>query len=750
MRQDSQLIAQKHVIHLISATKSVVLLIDRVPELIYFGDRLSDFLNGQTSILLEKGASTLDPYISGLIAALSQPVPQGRLDKHIPLSLCPEHGAGLFNAPGIEGHRSGEAWAPVFQTMKFDVTVTERVSSVVFELFDERAELNLTIELRLDGASGVLQKRMNLINLGRSVYQLHKLACTLPIPNTANSLLSYHGRWCQEFLTTRQTLTHNGFIQENRRGRTSQENFPGLMVGTDGFNETRGEVLGAHFAWSGNHQMRVEVKSDGRRFIQAAELLFPGEIALVQNESYQTPWLYAAHSNQGLNAMSAAFHHYVRHHIVRFPEPKHTPAIERQIKPRPVHLNTWEGIYHDHNPDYICQMATEAAKMGVERFIIDDGWFVGRHDDKRALGDWYLDEKKYPEGLEPVIEHVLSLGMEFGLWVEPEMVSLDSNLYRAHPEWLLAIEGYEQPTGRWQYGLNLKNPACFEYLFNRLDALLTQYKISYLKWDMNRELVQAAHLGKAAVHQQTQALYQLIDKLTAAHPYVEIESCASGGGRIDFEILKRTQRFWASDCNDALERQAIQKGMSYFFPPEIMGAHIGPQICHSTYRQHTINLRGVTALMGHMGVELDPVTVMPAEKQDFVRYISLHKRFRALIHTGKTVRVDAVDPAQSIYGVTSPTESLLAVCQLTMPTYALQPTLKFPFLEKTAIYRIECVDLPPNCQHLMKVMPSWLGKAIEPEADPVVMSGEVLIQFGLSMPVLDPETAMLLYIKRCQ
>ncbi|HHF2869753.1 TPA: glycoside hydrolase family 36 protein, partial [Vibrio alginolyticus] len=267
-------------------------------------------------------------------------------------------------------------------------------------------------------------------------------------------------------------------------------------------------------------------------------------------------------------------------------------------------------------------------------------------------------------------------GMEFGLWVEPEMVSQDSNLYRQHPDWVLSLQGYDQPSGRWQYVLDLQNKDCFNYLFDRLNDLLTRYNIGYLKWDMNRELVQPGHQGKPAVHGQTKALYRLLDELYAAHPEVEIESCSSGGGRIDFEILKRTHRFWASDCNDALERQAIQRGMSYFFPPEVMGAHIGPAECHSTNRRHAINMRGVTALSGHMGVELDPVKESAEEKQAFAHYIQLHKQYRDLLHSGRAFRIDPADHSQNIYGVENGKEMLITVCQLAMPNYALPSPLR--------------------------------------------------------------------------
>ena len=237
-----------------------------------------------------------------------------------------------------------------------------------------------------------------------------------------------------------------------------------------------------------------------------------------------------------------------------------------------------------------------------------------------------------------MVDHVLGLGMEFGIWVEPEMINPDSDLYRAHPDWLLAVDGYHQPTGRFQYVLDLQKKEVFEYLLERLDNLLSSYKISYVKWDMNREIVQPGHKGKAALTGQTHQVYALFDVLRERHPLVEFESCASGGGRIDFEVLKRTHRFWTSDNNDALERQRIQRGMSYFFPPEVMGAHIGGAHCHCTRRSHSIAFRGLTALFGHMGVELDPVKESAEERAGFTHYISLHKQLRPLLHSGQVVR----------------------------------------------------------------------------------------------------------------
>ena len=696
------------IIHLTSKSCSLILKAEGNPEILHWGAKINQ----------------LDPDI---LLSTERPICQARLDVDIPLTLCPELGSGFFNAPGIEGHRDSQHWAPVFEM----INQQHSEQSATFTLHDQIAQLQLTIEIKLDFESDVLQKRITVKNIGDSKYALSKLSSTLPVANHANELMTFYGRWSREFQTHRQQFSHGGFMQENRRGRTSHENFPGLFVGSEHFTEQSGQVWGFHLGWSGNHQLRADVKSDGRRFVQAGELLLAGEVTLSATESYATPWLYATYSATGLNGISQRFHNFVRDNILKFP-------VE---KPRPVHLNTWEGIYFDHDPNYIMKMADEAATMGVERFIIDDGWFIGRHGDRTALGDWYLDKEKYPNGLEPVIKHINDLDMEFGLWVEPEMISEESLLYKAHPDWVLALKGYHQPSGRWQYVLDLQNEDCFNYLFERLDALLTQYNIAYLKWDMNRELVQPGHQGRPAVNGQTNALYALLDKLLATHTNVEIESCSSGGGRIDFEILKRTHRFWASDCNDALERQAIQRGMSYFFPPEVMGAHIGPDESHTTRRMHHINMRGVTALSGHMGVELDPVKVSQEEKLAFAKYIALHKQYRQLLHSGHTFRLDSTDKNQNVYGVFNENEMLITVCQLTMPDYALPSPLRISCLENDAKYQVTLVETSTSSFQLMKQRPQWLDKTL-------TLSGENLKEIGLTLPILDPESALVVYLKK--
>lgn len=699
--------------HLTNHDIDIILRTQPYAELCYFGKRLQKITTDAINMLIPA-------------------VPNSRIDIDVPFTLCPEEGVGNFSTPGLEGHRNGKDWSPVFITQK----VTKKKNDITIISEDNIAQLRLTSKLILD-ETGVLQCQNSLTNLGDEPYQVNRLSVTLPIPERALELMAFSGRWIKEFFPHRTKIQHCGYLQENRRGRTSHEYFPGMVVGTEGFKEQTGEVWGVHLGWSGNHRFQVAVKSNGKRFIQAEALYLAGEVSLAKGETLSTPWLYATYSDEGLNKMSQNFHQFLRKNIIHF----------ASDKPRPVHLNTWEGIFFDHNPDYIMKMATKAAQMGVERFIIDDGWFGKRDDDYQALGDWYLDKRKYPNGLEPVIEHVKKQGMEFGIWVEPEMISKNSDLYRAHPDWLLELPGYNQPEGRHQYLLDLQNPAVFDYLLERLTWLLSSYDIDYIKWDMNREIVQAGHDGQPAVVGQTNAVYRLMDMLQQKYPNVEIESCSSGGGRIDFEVLKRTQRFWASDSNDALDRQIIQRGMSYFFPPEVMGAHIGGKTCHTTYRELDMNLRGLTALFGHMGVELDPVKESTEEQKGFTHYIRLHKQLRSLLHSGNSVRLDVDDSAaMQSYGVVSQDkkEAVFVIAQLALPTYALSGNLRLTGLLADNEYSIEILDLPHHIDpqvngHAMKSFPKWM-------TTDTTLSGDWLMNIGLPLPVLDPATAMLIKI----
>ena len=702
------------IVKLDGGNTSVVVRVAPYTEIVYWGKRLDTF----------------EPDFSD---SVGYPVPNGRLDTTAPLTLSPEQGRGMFSSPGMEGHRAGQDWAPIFSTIDYEADEDE--GTLIVNCEDSIAQLGLNIILQVDPETGVLRTRQQLTNLGDEAYSVQRFALTLPLPDRAQELMGFHGRWLQEFQTHRIAPTHGSYIQESRRGR-QHEYFPGMVAGSAHFSECNGEVWGIHLGWTGDHRIRYDVKSDGRRFMQTEALYQAGEISLDTDESLKTPWVYASYGEAGLNTMSHAFHQYVRQQLLKFP-------VDAE---RPVQLNIWEGVYFDHDPEYIMNMATASKELGIERFIIDDGWFRNRNDDYAGLGDWYVDEKKYPQGLGPVVDHIRSLGMQFGLWFEPEMVNPDSDLYRAHPDWVLGLPGYDQPTGRHQYVLDLCNNQVFDYLFKRVDAILTEFPIDYVKWDMNRDLVQASHKGRASSQEQTARFYALMNKLRKAHPNTEFESCASGGARIDYGVLRYVQRFWTSDCNDALERQRIQRGMSYFFPPEVMGAHIGAERCHSTLRRHYVGFRGLTALFGHMGVELDPLVASEEEREGFARYIELYKQLRGLLHTGRTIRLETLDEDRVLaHAVVSEDgdSAVVLIAQLKMPAWAMSEALRIPYLDPDKRYRIDVLDRPEavqNDSHNTRVLPAWLNQ------EGFEATGEWLGNAGLRLPSMDSESALLLQL----
>ncbi len=615
--------------------------------------------------------------------ALEPPVARAALDVPVRVGLIGERARGWRGREGLVGSRR----LPAFE---WD-GLTGRAGDV---------EVRTEIE---DSPSGVTRLRHTIT--AERPFELHRLALALPLPPVATEVLDLSGRWCRERHPQRRALELGTWLRETRHGRTGFDAPLMLVAGTPGFGFRTGEVWGIHLGWSGDAAFWAERLPDGNATLAAAELLQPGEVTL---GSYTTPWLYAAYSDRGLDGLSAAFHACVR-------------AREQHPRtPRPVVLNTWEAVYFDHRLERLTELAQAAAAAGVERFVLDDGWFRHRRDDSAGLGDWYVDPDVWPDGLNPLIERVRALGMQFGLWVEPEMVNPDSDLARAHPDWVLNPGG---PTWRSQQVLDLADPAAYAYILERLDALLSEYEIAYLKWDHNRDLVDSP------VHAQTLAVYRLLDELRARHPGVEIESCSSGGARVDLGILERTDRVWASDTNDALERQSIQRWTQLLLPPELIGSHVGPPRAHTTHRTQDLSFRVATALFGHFGFEWDITTADPGELRDAV---ALYKRFRALIHSGEVVRADLPDPSAYLHGVVGDGEAIFAYVQLTTSALETPGPVRIPGLDGT--FRVTALNQPATGH---RSPPPWLREGI-------TLSGAQLAHVGLQLPVLHPEQALLL------
>jgi alpha-galactosidase len=694
--------------------------------------------NGGTDVLVDvtTGAPTIVHWgaslgaevdLASVLLSLSRPIVHGTVDSVAPVSTVPEHALGFTGRPGLMGRRGGGlAWAPQFSAVSHHLSSDSKRLSV--DAIDAVAELGLNVTFLLDD---VLHVWATLTNTGDRRYSVDGLTVTLPVAEHASELLSFEGRWSREFHPLRSDWSSGSLLAENRRGRTSHESPPMLFTGERGFDEWSGEVWGAHLAWSGNHTMLAERLADGRRYLQGGELLHPGEVVIEPGQTYTTPQVIAAYSPHGLNIATQAFHRSLR------ALPNHPST------PRPVLLNTWEAIYFQHDTDKLKSLADAAADLGIERFVLDDGWFGSRRDDTKGLGDWWVSDVVYPAGLTPLIAHVTNLGMDFGIWVEPEMVNPDSDVFRAHPDWVLTTPGYEPVLGRQQLVLNLANSAAFGFIVGCLNRLLSDHDISYVKWDMNRDHIQGSNQkGAAGTHAQTTALYQLLDKLRRLHPNVEFESCASGGARIDHEILKRTERVWTSDCNDALERQTIQRGASMLIPPEIMGAHIGPTRAHTTGRTQSLSFRAATAMFGHLGVEWNVTKLTDEERTVLKAVIAMHKEHRDLLHSGNVVRFDT-DPAYNAHGVyaAAQSEGIVAFAQLTTTASLTPPPLRLPGLDYEATYRIDHLRIPGERWGPARVQPTWLLSGVE-------LTGRQLAAHGVQPPTMHPESALLLKLTR--
>ncbi len=637
-------------------------------------------------------------------AALRQtrPQPSFSLQFDQPLSLFPSLGLAWFGQSALLAHRSGEDWAQAITACRWD---QDEPGTVRFTMTDVAARIEVVVTTCLDPASDVLSLTTCLTNAGESVLDVQWLAAgNLPLPADALSVRSYGGRHNNEFVPIDDPLTRSLWRRENRRGLTSHDCFPGAVVRC-----ADGTAYGAQLGWSGNHAAQIEWIDDGRWHWQLGEWLAPGEVRLAPGASITTPELLATCSAEGANGVAWNFHRAIRSRI-------DWPG--GQMKPRPVHLNTWEGCYFNHDLAALKDLATSAAEAGIERFVLDDGWFEGREDDTSSLGDWWADKRKYPEGLGPLAAHVTALGMGFGLWVEPEMVNPDSDLFRAHPDWALQIAGRPLLAARNQLVLDLTRAEVADYLFEKIAALLETLPIAYLKWDHNRDLNLA---GQTPLYRrQVQATYALMARIRRDFPAVEIESCAGGGGRIDAGILRHSHRFWTSDCIDAVSRSAIQRGFLQFIPPELMGSHVGTSPAHSTGRSQSMDFRAGVALPGHFGVELDLRKVTGDERETLKRWIELYKTHRDQLHSGRVWCDDAGDGLR--WQAHGDERALLLFLIRTAPiSQRHQPQIRLPMADPARRYRLSrdgAADIV--------VDGAWLGRAGFP-APP--MQGEEVILY---------------------
>ena len=687
-----------------------------------------------------------------LCQARLAPFEKDPLDSSVRPSLINLASDGWMGRPGLVGHRpDGSGWAPRLRIRSVELTsdtcikadtvepkpetqdspisvISGGPAQIICHLDDEETQLavDLTLELL---PQGLARFRASCTNIDPARhYTLEELSITLPLPLEADEILDFSGRWGNERYPQRSQVKLGCHLREGRHGRAGFDSPMMMFCGSRGFSFERGQVWGLHVAHSGNHRSWIERLPSGVQVIGGGELLLPGEMVLAPHEAYDSPWIYAQTAD-GLDNAARAIHRWERTLTSH-------PGIDR-----PVSLNVWEAVYFNHELDVLKRLANRASKIGIERFILDDGWFRGRRDERSSLGDWEVDPDIWPDGLHPLVNYVRDRGMQFGLWIEPEMVSTDSELARNHPEWILRARSDSLPIEqRYQQVLNLTLPEAWEHVRSRMDALITEYQIDYLKWDHNRDLVDAGNgsAGRAAVHEQTLECYRLMDRLRADHPGLEIESCSSGGGRVDLEMVQHAQRFWLSDCIDPLERQHIQRWSSQLLAPELMGTHIASEHSHTTGRVSDLSFRAATALWGHLGFELDLLSVSDEDLESLADWVTFYRDNRDFLLSGDLVRRDVADGSLWLNGVLSPgrDRALFALTSMFRSPMSPRGMISLPGLEPGRSYKVETLLIGGGPNGLF--LPPW--------AEGIVMDGAAL-DIGVHTPKLMPEQSLVISVQ---
>lgn len=514
-------------------------------------------------------------------------------------------------------------------------------------LKDKYSDIEVTLRYGVLPKLDIITRCASVANNTNEPVVLTKAASLcLDIPHGEWEWVHFHGRHAMERLTERMPLCHGIQESSSTRGTSSHHQNPTVLLCSPDCTETSGSCIGAALMYSGSFQTKIQLdQMEQVRLVMGINPeLFRWE--LKPSEVFDTPEVIMSYSSNGMEKLSHNFHKVIREHVCRG---------KYKLAERPVLINNWEATYFDFNEEKILKIAEQAAALGVDMLVLDDGWFGKRNDDCSGLGDWFVNEKKLCGGLGSLVEKIKKMGMKFGLWFEPEMVSEDSELYRTHPEWAIQIPSRKPIRSRYQLVLDMTNPDVREYLFNSISKILRSAGISYVKWDMNRSIcdhytpcLSADDQGEIS-HRYVLGLYELLERLTSEFPDVLFEGCSGGGGRFDAGMLYYCPQIWCSDDTDAYERTKIQYGTSFFYPVSAVGSHVSAVPNHQTGRTTPIETRAVTAMAGSFGYELDLNTLSDSEKQEVRKQITRFKKYGRLIHNGLYYRLS--DPMNDKFAV---------------------------------------------------------------------------------------------------
>jgi alpha-galactosidase len=620
----------------------ISLLPDRSPGLAYFGRPLA--LEGRYSRLVRFEDRALSTHQSDLPASFC-------LD-YAPRE-CPTYGRGDYRFPALE--LETEAGSPVILDLQYlehriyqGKPPLKKLPATYIESLDEAESLTLTLE---DGSSHlqvqlhytlfkdhpILARRITIHNEGGQVLRIRRAYSAVLDLDTSNwEFIHFSGAWARERHTNRNPIGPGLQSIGSNRGSSSAQHNPSAILARPETTETAGEALGVLLVYSGNFSIDVELGSHGDTRLGLGINPFGFSWRLAPGESFETPEALIAYTDRGFSDLSLHFHRLLGRRLARG---------QWRDRERPILINNWEATYFHFDEQKLLDIAQSAKDLGIELFVLDDGWFGQRNDDTSSLGDWEANREKLPHGIEGLARRVADLGLAFGLWFEPEMVSPNSRLYREHPDWAVGSPLSKQTLGRNQLVLDMGRSEVADYLFESISRLLSAAPISYIKWDMNRQMTEPLSSALPPdrqgefFHRYIIGVYELYRRLTEAFPQVLFESCSAGGNRFDAGMLAFAPQAWTSDDSDAIERLAIQWGTSYFYPPSSMGAHVSAVPNHQVGRITPLWTRAGVAFFGAFGYELDPGKLSESEKVEIRAQVDFYKAWRRVFQFGDFYRL---------------------------------------------------------------------------------------------------------------
>lgn len=588
----------------------------------------------------------------------------------------PEYGTTDFRHPAISLRQQNGSRITDFTYLKHKITdgkpklnqlpatyVEDNSESktLIITLKDDLTNVELELSYTIFSDLPIITRSTRVLNKGTQTQAIENIASlSLDLPDANYDWLQLSGAWGRERAIKERALQQGIQSIESTRGISSHQHNPFVALKRKNADEHQGEVIGTAFVYSGNFLIQAEVDTWDVTRLRVGINPFGFEWQLKSNESFTTPEAVLVYSDQGLNGMSQAFHKLFRKRLARG---------KWRDQERPVLINNWEATYFDFNEDKLVSIAETAHDVGIELFVLDDGWFGERNNDHAGLGDWSVNKQRLPHGIGSLAARIRKIGLKFGLWFEPEMINKDSQLYREHPDWLIHTPQRQDHHGRNQFVLNFSMPAVVDNIFNQMSAIIDESKLDYIKWDMNRPLtdVYDSHLDFSqqgeVFHRYVLGVYRLYDMLTTKYPNVLFESCSSGGGRFDPGLLYYAPQTWTSDDSDAIERLKIQYGTSMLYPISSMGAHVSIIPNHQTNRLTPLETRGNVAFFGSFGYELDLNQLTDKEINVVKSQVSFYKKYRSVLHNGTFYRLLSPfnNDEQTAWMVVSPDKKIAIV-----------------------------------------------------------------------------------------